>query len=56
MWLNSDILVAKAWKDALSGKAVSIPGWQYKLLVGLISIIPRSIVRRLGMNLRVKQR
>lgn len=56
MWLNADILVAKAWKDALSGKAVSIPGWQYKLLVGLISIIPRSIVRRLGMNLRVKQR
>jgi len=56
MWLNADILVAKAWKDALSGKAVSIPGWQYKLLVGLISIIPRYIVRRLGMNLRVKQR
>jgi len=56
MWLNSDRLVAKAWKDALAGKPVSIPGWQYKLLVGFISIVPRSIVRRLGMNLRVKQR
>jgi short-subunit dehydrogenase len=56
MWLNSDVLVAKAWKDALAGKPVSIPGWQYKLLVGFISILPRSIVRRLGMNLRVKQR
>jgi short-subunit dehydrogenase len=56
MWLNSDLLVAKAWKDALAGKPVSIPGWQYKLLVGFISIVPRSIVRRLGMNLRVKQR
>jgi short-subunit dehydrogenase len=56
MWLNSDVLVAKAWKDALDGKAVSIPGWQYKLLVGIISIAPRSVVRRLGMNLRVKQR
>jgi len=56
MWLNSDILVAKAWKDAISGKPVSIPGWQYKLLVGIISAVPRSIVRRLGMNLRVKQR
>jgi len=56
MWLNSDVLVAKAWKDALAGKAVSIPGWQYKLLVGIISVVPRSIVRRLGMNLRVKQR
>jgi len=56
MWLNSDVLVAKAWKDALAGKAVSIPGWQYKLLVGIISVVPRSIVRRLGMNLRIKQR
>jgi short-subunit dehydrogenase len=56
MWLNSDVLVAKAWKDALAGKPVSIPGWQYKLLIGLISIFPRSVVRRLGMNLRVKQR
>jgi short-subunit dehydrogenase len=56
MWLNSDFLVAKAWKDAVSGKPVSIPGWQYKALVGLISLVPRAIVRRLGMNLRVKQR
>jgi short-subunit dehydrogenase len=56
MWLNSDVLVAKAWKDAVSGKPVSIPGWQYKTLMGVISLLPRSIVRRLGMNLRVKQR
>ena len=56
MWLNSDVLVAKAWKDAVSGKPVSIPGWQYKTLVGVISVVPRAIVRRLGMNLRVKQR
>ena len=56
MWLNSDVLVAKAWKDAVAGKPVSIPGWQYKTLVGIISLLPRSVVRRLGMNLRVKQR
>jgi len=56
MWLNSDVLVAKAWKDALAGKPVSVPGWQYKTLVGLVSVVPRAIVRRLGMNLRVKQR
>ena len=56
MWLNSDVLVAKAWKDALGGKPVSIPGWQYKLLVGIISLMPRPLVRRVGMNLRVKQR
>lgn len=56
MWLNSDQLVATAWSDAQSGKAVSIPGWQYKLLVGLISSIPRRFVRKIGMNLRKRQR
>ena len=56
MWLDSDVLVAKAWKDAITGKPVSIPGWQYKVLIGLISVVPRTAVRRLGMNLRVKQR
>ena len=56
MWLNSDQLVAKAWKDAQAGKAVSVPGWQYKVLVGFITLAPRPLVRRVGMNLRVKQR
>ena len=56
MWLNSDEVVAKAWRDALAGKPVSIPGWQYKLLLGFISLAPRSLVRRVGMNLRIKQR
>jgi short-subunit dehydrogenase len=56
MWLDSDALVAKAWSDAIKGKAVSIPGWQYKLLVFVIQRLPRSTVRRVGMNVRRKQR
>ena len=56
MWLDSDKLVAKAWSDALKGKAVSIPGWQYQLLVFVIHALPRSIIRKVGMNLRAKQR
>lgn len=56
MWLNSDKLVAQAWSDALKGEAVSIPGWQYKLLVFVVQTLPRSVVRKVGMNLRVKQR
>ena len=56
MWLDSDKLVAKAWSDALKGKAVSIPGWQYQLLVLVIHALPRSIIRKVGMNLRAKQR
>lgn len=56
MWLNSDWLVEKAWADAFKGKAISVPGWQYRALVVIIESIPRSIVRKVGMNLRSKQR
>ena len=57
LWLNSDQLVEQSWRDALKGKAVSVPGWQYKLLVFIVqTLVPRAIVRKVGMNIRVKQR
>lgn len=56
MWLNPDDLVAKAWSDGLKGEAVSVPGWQYRVLVFVIHALPRSIVRKIGMNIRRKQR
>jgi short-subunit dehydrogenase len=56
MWLNSDFLVKQAWGDALKGKAISIPGWQYKLLRLIIAAAPRRTVRKMGMSLRTKQR
>ena len=56
MWLNSDRLVEQSWRDALKGKAVSVPGWQYKLLLFIVGTMPRSIVRKVGMNMRAKQR
>ena len=57
LWLNSDRLVEQSWKDAMKGKAVSVPGWQYKLLVFVVqTLVPRSLVRKVGMNLRNKQR
>jgi short-subunit dehydrogenase len=56
MWLNSDKLVATAWKEAVAGKAVSVPGWQYKALTFVMRNAPRSMVRKIGMNVRIKQR
>ena len=56
MWLNADKLVEQSWKDAQANKPVSIPGWQYKLLVAVISLAPRKFVRNIGMNIRKKQR
>lgn len=56
MWLDGDFLVKQAWKDAVAGKAISIPGWQYKVLRTIIALAPRRTVRKMGMSLRTKQR
>ena len=57
LWLDSDRLVEQSWKDAMKGKPVSVPGWQYKLLVFVVqTLVPRSLVRKVGMNLSNKQR
>ena len=56
MWLDGDFLVKKAWADARKGKAISIPGWQYKVLRAIIALAPRRTVRKMGMTLRTKQR
>lgn len=56
MWLDADRLVHKSWHDAKRGKAVSVPGWQYKVLVFVIKAAPRVWVRKIGIGLRRKQR
>ena len=56
MWLEADLVVAKAWSDAVAGKAISVPGWQYTILSALARFAPRPMVRKIGMNVRVKQR
>lgn len=56
MWLKADRLVAKAWRDAIGGKAVSVPGWQYQILTFVMRNAPRRWVRTIGMNVRKKQR
>ncbi|MFM9098947.1 MAG: SDR family NAD(P)-dependent oxidoreductase, partial [Actinomycetota bacterium] len=56
LWLDSDDVVRAAWKSASKGKAISIPGSQYKLLTFLMRYLPRPIVRRVGMNARARQR
>jgi short-subunit dehydrogenase len=55
MWLDPDVVVATSWNETQKGKAISIPGWQYKVLIFIMTTLPRSIVRKVGMNLRKKQ-
>ena len=56
MWLNSDRVVRDAWRVSQSGGAISVPGGQYKVLTFLARYLPRPIVRKLGINVRKKQR
>ncbi len=56
LWLEADEVVVEAWADSQSGKALSIPGWQYKILSSIARFGPRPLVRRLGLNVRVRQR
>jgi short-subunit dehydrogenase len=56
MWLDADFLVAKSWADAQAGKAISIPGWQYRVMVWIAKNAPRAWMRRTGITVRSKQR
>jgi short-subunit dehydrogenase len=56
LWLDVDPLVVHGWSDARKGRAVSVPGWQYKVLQFVIAATPRRYVRRMGVSLRSKQR
>jgi len=55
-WLSADQVVADAWKSAAAGKALSVPGRQYKVLSFISRFAPRPLVRKVGMNVRVRQR
>ena len=56
MWLDADKLVAKSWKDANRNRSVSVPGLQYKILAIIAQYAPRPLVRKVGINVRRKQR
>ncbi|MEI7476296.1 MAG: SDR family oxidoreductase [Actinomycetes bacterium] len=56
MWLSADRVVNQAWKENQSGKVLSVPGWQYLILSTVSRFGPRPLVRKLGMNVRKRQR
>jgi short-subunit dehydrogenase len=48
MWLDKDEVVAAGLRDLRRGVLVSVPGPQYKAIVGLSRFIPRDLVGRLS--------
>jgi uncharacterized protein len=45
LWLDANRLVRDCLDDVAKGKVVSVPGPQYKALVAVLRIVPRSLVR-----------
>lgn len=56
MWLDADDVVQTAWNDAKAGKAISIPGRQYRLIYMVTRFAPRNLVRKGGFSFRRRQR
>ncbi|GEO32077.1 SDR family NAD(P)-dependent oxidoreductase, partial [Terrabacter aerolatus] len=45
MWLDPTKLVSDCLDDVGKGRVLSVPGLQYKAIVGLLRVAPRSLVR-----------
>ena len=56
MWLDASKVVRQGLDDAAKGKIVSIPGAQYKTLVGVMSAVPRVLVRDVSSSLARRRR
>ncbi|MEU8123129.1 SDR family oxidoreductase [Spirillospora sp. NPDC049024] len=48
LWLDKDDVVATALRDLRRGVQVSVPGAQYKAVVGATRLLPRGLIARLS--------
>ena len=55
-WLSAERVVSDAWEASHKGRAISVPGRQYKVLSFISRFGPRPLVRKVGMNVRARQR
>jgi short-subunit dehydrogenase len=45
LWLDADVVVAQALRDVASGKVISVPGAQWKVVTTALRATPRPILR-----------
>ncbi|APA95192.1 hypothetical protein NS506_01119 [Nocardia seriolae] len=51
LWLSVDEVVAGSLRDLEKDRVVSVPGLQYKAIVAVAELIPRSLAARLNRGL-----
>jgi short-subunit dehydrogenase len=56
MWLDADEVVATALSDLDKGKSLSVPGAQYKAIVGATRVIPPRVQRTCCAGCRAASR
>lgn len=56
LWLDAAELVREGLADVARGRVVSVPGAQYKALVGALKVLPRSLVRNSSGGLHRRRR
>jgi short-subunit dehydrogenase len=49
LWMTPDYVVQESQRGFTRRKVVVIPGWRYKLLAGLIRIVPAGLLRRVSI-------
>lgn len=51
LWLTAEKVVDDCMADLARGRIRSIPGWQYKFLVGITRLVPHGVLRKLESGL-----
>ncbi|MDO5739701.1 MAG: SDR family oxidoreductase [Ornithinimicrobium sp.] len=55
-WLNAPDVVRAALDDVGAGRVVSVPSATYKVLVGILRVVPRALTRRIAGSLAIRRR